>query len=305
MMHRCVMAYLFLWPMMLLSLHNSATFCRGFQIGGGRSNGAVSPPPRLSASLPALRGRQRPTTMVVSSAATEEATATTSEAAAAVTDEQQQRQQQLEEAIPGVTAWECDDDLEQCVQVPACDELECRTSLDVRIHDKWYDLSGWRKAHPAGEHWIDWYDGRDATEVMDAFHSDKARKMYQKLPPSAKSTREALEETVAPDSPTQLAFRKLRDELEADGWWERDMKHEYTQLGLWALFVAGAVATAQSVPLLSTSCLAISMTAAGWLGHDYVHGVDPFADKLRNFAALAAGLHPTWWSDKVNITGGE
>ena len=28
---------------------------------------------------------------------------------------------------------------------------------------------GWRKAHPAGDHWIDWYDGRDATEVMDGF----------------------------------------------------------------------------------------------------------------------------------------
>jgi len=51
----------------------------------------------------------------------------------------------------------------------------CRNSLDVRIHNVWYNLEGWRKAHPAGEHWIDWYDGRDATEVMDAFHSEKAR----------------------------------------------------------------------------------------------------------------------------------
>jgi len=42
------------------------------------------------------------------------------------------------------------------------------------------------------------------------------------------------------------------------------------------------------------------MTAAGWLGHDYVHGVDKFSDRLRNFAALAAGLNPTWWSDKHN-----
>merc|ERR1740130_2036160 len=53
------------------------------------------------------------------------------------------------------------------------DEEKCKTSLDVRIHGDWYDLTGWRKAHPAGVHWIDWYDGRDATEVMDAFHSEK------------------------------------------------------------------------------------------------------------------------------------
>lgn len=39
------------------------------------------------------------------------------------------------------TTWECDDDA-QCVEVPACDEEACRTSLDVRIHGEWYDLSG-------------------------------------------------------------------------------------------------------------------------------------------------------------------
>ena len=38
-------------------------------------------------------------------------------------------------------AWECDDNA-NCVAVSACDEVSCRTSLDVRIHGKWYDLSG-------------------------------------------------------------------------------------------------------------------------------------------------------------------
>jgi hypothetical protein len=28
-------------------------------------------------------------------------------------------------------------------------------------------LVGRRKAHPAGVNWIDWYDGRDATEVLE------------------------------------------------------------------------------------------------------------------------------------------
>lgn len=195
-------------------------------------------------------------------------------------------------------AYECDEEA-NCVVVPACDDEVCRTSLDVRIHGEWYDLSGWRKAHPAGDHWIDWYDGRDATEVMDGFHSLKARNMYQKLPKSSAPAKALLKETVMPDSSTQIAFRKLRDELEQTGWWERDMVHEFTQLGLWGACVAGAAATVDAAPLLSTSLLAISMTAAGWLGHDYVHGVDSFCDKMRNFAGLAAGLAPTWWSDKV------
>lgn len=38
-------------------------------------------------------------------------------------------------------AWECDEDA-NCVQIDACDEEQCRTTLDVRIHGEWYDLSG-------------------------------------------------------------------------------------------------------------------------------------------------------------------
>ena len=48
------------------------------------------------------------------------------------------------EEINGFTnkkSWDCDEDA-NCVQVDACNEMECRTSLDVRIHGQWYDLSG-------------------------------------------------------------------------------------------------------------------------------------------------------------------
>jgi len=34
--------------------------------------------------------------------------------------------------------------------------------------------------------------------------------------------------------------------------------------------------------------------------YNIISGVDSFADKMRNFAAYAAGLGPTWWSDKHN-----
>lgn len=196
-------------------------------------------------------------------------------------------------------AWDCDEDA-NCVQVEACDDKECRTSLDVRIHGTWYDLSGWRKAHPAGAHWIDYYDGRDATEVMDGFHTAKGRAMYERLPKSKESVVTQLEQTVAPDSSTQIAFRELRTKLENEGWWERDMVHEFTLLGIWASLVVGAAATASTVPFLSTILLGLSMTQAGWLGHDFIHGVDDYATKMRIFTPLASGLGPTWWSDKHN-----
>eukprot|EP00977_Amphora_coffeiformis_P012146 scaffold2992_cov214-Amphora_coffeaeformis.AAC.28 len=175
-----------------------------------------------------------------------------------------------------------------------------RTPLSVRIHGEWYDLSGWRAAHPAGGHWIDYYNRRDATEVMDAFHSEKGRSMYQRLPKVSEDAASMLDATSEPDSDTQIAFRKLREDLEKEGWWERDMVHEFTQLGLWASCVVTAVVTASSLPFVSTAFLALSMSAAGWLGHDYIHGVDKFANRMRNFAAAAAGLLPVWWSDKHN-----
>jgi fatty acid desaturase len=157
---------------------------------------------------------------------------------------------------------------------------------------------GWRKAHPAGEHWIDYYDGRDATEVMDAFHSEKARKMYQRLPQSKFA--QQLEATTPADSTTQIAFRNLRTQLEAEGWWERDIVHESKLLAIWASLVLSAAVTAHTVAPLSTFLLGLAMTNAGWLGHDYIHGVDEFCSKLRLFCPAAAGLAPTWWSDKHN-----
>ena len=204
-------------------------------------------------------------------------------------DEQQQQQ----------TTWNCDDEA-NCVEVAACDEEECRTSLDVRIHGQWYDLAGWRKAHPAGAHWIDWYDGRDATEVMDAFHSEKGRSMYQRLPKSKEPTATMLEALAPADTPLQINFRKFRAELEQEGWWKRDIVHDVKLIGIWASLVLAAAFTTTSLPAVSIMALSLSFTAAGWLGHDYSHGVDPFSFRLRNFAAVAAGLLPTWWVDKHN-----
>lgn len=196
-------------------------------------------------------------------------------------------------------SWDCDEEA-VCTEVEACDEQQCRTSLDVRIHGTWYDLSGWRKAHPAGAHWIDWYDGRDGTEVMDGFHTIKARDMYARLPKSKPDVAKMLEKTIVADSHIQKAFRELRVKLEVDGWWERNMVHEAKLFGLWSGCVIGAAVFSRSIPKLATFLLSLSFTQAGWLGHDYIHGVDKFAKRLRFFCPLAGGLHPTWWSDKHN-----
>ena len=60
--------------------------------------------------------------------------------------------------------------------------------IRVKIGDEWYDCRGWAKAHPGGERWLYFFDGRDATDVFYALHSygpngsDLAVKRLSKLP---------------------------------------------------------------------------------------------------------------------------
>ena len=124
--------------------------------------------------------------------------------------------------------------------------------------------------------------------------------MLERLPKSKEKTATMLEALAEPDTKLQLAFRKFRAELEAEGWWQRDVSNDFIQIGIWASLVLLAAATAHSLPAVSIMALSLSFTAAGWLGHDYCHGVDDFSMRLRNFAAVCAGLLPTWWVDKHN-----
>jgi len=163
-----------------------------------------------------------------------------------------------------------------------------------------YDLSRWRKAHPAGTHWIDLYKDRDATEVMYGFHSDKAMDMIKRLP-QAKTT----PENVPLPSQTTMNFRTWRAELVEQGWFKRDWKHEAFNLGSWACWLTAGIMLAQFQTLhmqfLAATVLGISNTIAGWLSHDYIHGRGKWADFMRPFGHICGGMSPTWWSDKHNV----
>eukprot|EP00310_Coccolithus_braarudii_P001352 CAMPEP_0183359080 /NCGR_PEP_ID=MMETSP0164_2-20130417/51129_1 /TAXON_ID=221442 /ORGANISM="Coccolithus pelagicus ssp braarudi, Strain PLY182g" /LENGTH=449 /DNA_ID=CAMNT_0025533109 /DNA_START=30 /DNA_END=1379 /DNA_ORIENTATION=+ len=172
--------------------------------------------------------------------------------------------------------------------------------LHVRIDDQWYDLTNWRAAHPAGVHWIDAYKNKDATEVMYAFHSDKATKMISRLPKSKEPPKD-----VPPPVASSYAFRELRQKLENEGWFKPHWRGEVQKLLPWA----GALAAAKylslhSHPLAALGAVfayAVSNTLAGWLSHDYVHGRNPFSFAMRPFGELVGGMSTTWWSMKHNM----
>jgi cytochrome b involved in lipid metabolism len=52
----------------------------------------------------------------------------------------------------------------------------------VRIDDKEYDVSAWRKYHPGGAEILDLYHLRDATEAFYAFHSKEAINLLTHTP---------------------------------------------------------------------------------------------------------------------------
>jgi len=172
--------------------------------------------------------------------------------------------------------------------------------LLVRIDDEWFDLSRWRKAHPAGTHWIDLYKNQDATEVMYGFHSDKGMEMMKRLP-RAKRAPEGVPEV----SQATRNFRKWREELVNDGWFEREWDKELFNVGSWAATITLGIMLAQftsSLPLQFAAAvtLAIANTIGGWLSHDYTHGRGKFAEFMRPFGYFCGGMSTTWWSDKHN-----
>lgn len=171
--------------------------------------------------------------------------------------------------------------------------------LRVRIDDQWYDLSRWRRAHPAGSHWIDLYKDQDATEVMYGFHSDEGMEMIKRLP-KAKTIPEGVKDV----SQTTRNFREWRAQLVKDGWFEREWKGEAFNLVSWACWLVAGICVAQ-IPTFfaqftAATILGVANTIGGWLSHDYVHGRGKFADIMRPFGYICGGMSCKWWSEKHN-----
>jgi len=172
-----------------------------------------------------------------------------------------------------------------------------RESLPVRINNTWYELSGWRAAHPSGVHWIDGYAHRDATEVMHAFHSKQATSMLARLP----RLRHASPPSLPPTQPLTLQYRELVAELESSGWYRRIWWREAQSVAPTLALYAVGTWLARRRSLLATVLLALGSTSAGWVAHDYVHGRGKWCAAMRGFGAIFNGHSASWWSNKHNL----
>ena len=177
----------------------------------------------------------------------------------------------------------------------------------IKIDDQWYDCAGWAKAHPGGERWIHFFDGRDGTDVFYALHSygpngsTKAVDRLSKLPKCDPPPAKELKSPTASEYATSMSFRDFRQKLEKDGFFERNVFQEVWKLTqVVGLYVAGQY-FAYSNPVISTILLGLGMVQAGWLGHDYVHGRGPICDAFRYMPTLLNGHGVEWWSQKHSM----
>ena len=195
------------------------------------------------------------------------------------------------------------------LSVPTYDSPEPKDKTEpirVKIGDEWYDCRGWAKAHPGGERWLYFFDGRDATDVFYALHSygpngsDLALQRLKKLPrcdPPEDKSRLPSESSYA----VSMAFGELRDKLAEDGFFKREpLKEAWALFQVLALYVSGT-AVAYSHPILATILLGFGMQQAGWLGHDYVHGRGPWCEFMRYMPTLLNGHSVEWWMQKHSM----
>lgn len=116
----------------------------------------------------------------------------------------------------------------------------------IKIDDQWYDCRGWAKAHPGGERWIHFFDGRDGTDAFYALHSygpngsSKALDRLKKLPKCDPPPEKELKKPTPSEYAASMSFRDLRLKLEKDGFFERNIfKEAWALVSVVGLYVAG------------------------------------------------------------------
>jgi len=178
--------------------------------------------------------------------------------------------------------------------------------IRMKIDDQWYDATGWAKAHPGGARFIEYFDGRDATDAFYALHSyfgvngsSEATDRLAKLPKCDPPPNAALPNTATAAACT--SFREFRYKLEQDGWFERNPLMEAAMLANVVGLCAAGTALAHEHPLVGTLLLSLGMQQAGWLGHDYIHGRGWWCEMMKVLGTVVNGHSSEWWTQKHSM----
>lgn len=163
-----------------------------------------------------------------------------------------------------------------------------------------YDVSKWLPYHPGGDEILRKYDGLDATDVFNAFHSPEAHKKLKDLKGVPDTT-----ESKDPQANHQK-YEELTARLKAAGLLDRSPYYYFykttTTLGLFFLSI---LLLWNGNWLLSSIALGLFWQQAGWLSHEYCHHC-VFNDRKLNtsfglvLGNLLQGYSISWWKDRHN-----
>lgn len=169
--------------------------------------------------------------------------------------------------------------------------------LNIIIDGKVYDLKNWRMYHPGGHYILQQYHNKDATEVFHAFHGKEG---FDRL---AKMKGKPIEQ---PEDPVVVKFRKFRQQLYADGWFEPNhLYNAYKVSTTVGLLLFGFYLVTQGYWFIGALFAGLGYQQLGWLGHDSCHHNLTKNRRLNIIAGyffgnFLAGFSVNWWKNRHN-----
>jgi fatty acid desaturase len=167
----------------------------------------------------------------------------------------------------------------------------------IRINNDAYDVTAWRHSHPGGAELLDAFNGVDATDAFWAFHGEESWAKLKRM----KSR--PLADTEMPRDELSLKFdRDVRQKLIREGYWKRNWLIDFALIiapttllcviGTWLAFTH---------PITATLMIGLGMQQAGWMAHDYCHGLGKGCKLVGLlYGCIAGGFSPSWWNHKHN-----
>lgn len=165
------------------------------------------------------------------------------------------------------------------------------SSWVVKIHGIDVDVQKFAKSHPGGSKVLRIWKDRDATEVFESYHSEKAHKMLKAMQKKGTPSDMSLESSTVHKTAIGLDFQRLIDEMKAKGWYELSAFGVADELFKLALCIVPAVIGAYLVKfgtqydLLGSMLMCFSFYMSGWVGHDYAHH------------SVFSGKNSVWWNN--------
>lgn len=172
----------------------------------------------------------------------------------------------------------------------------------IIIDDKEYDVTTFKKTHPGGPEILEKYNGKDATDVFNAFHrpNSSATRLLAVLSEKARPTS-------FPQTDAIREFRQLRQKLVNEGALEPVYGWYVWKFS--STLALGALALALGHFghwILSALVLGLFWQQMAFIGHDLGHNGVFFKRETNTIVGtlvshLAQGISASWWNVRHNI----